>query len=211
YDGEDVATVVGGWSRLGNDLPLGMRVRLEGGNVTSLVLRSGRAARIDAYADVSGSDAARVREAGIRSAIGAPIAVEGRIWGLVAVGSTREEPLPATAESRIAEFTALVATAIANAESHAQLDDSRALLVATGDENERVRELDRMKDQFVSTVSHELRTPLTSMVGYLDIVLDGEAGELGEDQRRFLEVVSRSCDRLNLLIDDILFVARIDA
>jgi signal transduction histidine kinase len=80
-----------------------------------------------------------------------------------------------------------------------------------GEQNEQLRELDRMKDQFVSSVSHELRTPLTSMVGYLELVLDEEAGELTEDQRRFLEVVNRNCDRLNRLVDDILFVARVDA
>ena len=56
-------------------------------------------------------------------------------------------------------------------------------------QNEQLRELDRMKDQFVSTVSHELRTPLTAMVGYLEFVREGEAGELNETQARFLEIV----------------------
>ena len=78
-------------------------------------------------------------------------------------------------------------------------------------QNERLRELDRMKDQFVSSVSHELRTPLTSMVGYLELVLDGDSELEPADQRRFLEIVSRNCDRLNRLVDDILFVARVDA
>jgi signal transduction histidine kinase len=78
-------------------------------------------------------------------------------------------------------------------------------------QNERLRELDRMKDQFVSSVSHELRTPLTSISGYLELILDGEAGELTREQRRFLAIVSRNCDRLNRLVDDILFVARVDA
>jgi signal transduction histidine kinase len=71
-------------------------------------------------------------------------------------------------------------------------------------------ELDRMKDRFVSSVSHELRTPLTSMVGYLELVLDGEVGPVQGQQRRFLEIVSRNCDRLDRLVDDILFVARVD-
>ena len=79
------------------------------------------------------------------------------------------------------------------------------------EQNERLRELDQLKDQFVSSVSHELRTPLTSMVGYLEILLDGEAGELDEQQRHFLEIINRNCTRLNKLIDDILFVARVDA
>jgi signal transduction histidine kinase len=65
-----------------------------------------------------------------------------------------------------------------------------------------------MNDQFVSSVTHELRTPLTSMVGYLELVLTGETGELNGEQRRFLEIVNRNCERLNRLIDDILFEAR---
>jgi signal transduction histidine kinase len=56
-----------------------------------------------------------------------------------------------------------------------------------------------------------LRTPLTSMVGYLELLLGGEAGELNEDQRHFLEIVSRNCDRLNRLVDDVLFVGRADS
>jgi signal transduction histidine kinase len=91
------------------------------------------------------------------------------------------------------------------------VDNLRRAADALTEQNKRLRELDRMKDQFVSSVSHELRTPLTSMVGYLELVLDGEAGGVHGDQRRFLEVVSRNCDRLNRLVDDILFVARVDA
>jgi signal transduction histidine kinase len=91
------------------------------------------------------------------------------------------------------------------------VDRLRQAADALTEQNERLRELDRMKDQFVSSVSHELRTPLTSMVGYLELVLDGEAGSVEGDQRRFLEIVNRNCDRLNRLVDDILFVARVDA
>jgi len=87
----------------------------------------------------------------------------------------------------------------------------REAATALSEQNERLRELDRMKDQFVSTVSHELRTPLTSMIGYLELTLDGEAGELTEEQQQFLGIVSRNCTRLNKLIDDILFVSRVDA
>lgn len=73
------------------------------------------------------------------------------------------------------------------------------------------RELDRLKDEFVATVSHELRTPLTSMMGFLEMVRDGEAGELTEEQHRFLSIVHRSSQRLQRLVGDLLFVARLDA
>jgi signal transduction histidine kinase len=82
---------------------------------------------------------------------------------------------------------------------------------ALQEQNERLRELDQMKGQFVSSVSHELRTPLTSIVGYMELLLGGEAGELNADQERFLQVMGRNCDRLTKLVDDILFSARVDA
>jgi signal transduction histidine kinase len=78
-------------------------------------------------------------------------------------------------------------------------------------QNEELAELDRLKNRFVSSTSHELRTPLTSIVGYLELLLGGEAGELNEEQRKFLEIVDRNCNRLNRLVDDVLFVGRIDS
>jgi signal transduction histidine kinase/CHASE3 domain sensor protein len=72
------------------------------------------------------------------------------------------------------------------------------------------REAERLKDDFVATVSHELRTPLTSIRGYLELVLDGEAGELNEDQARFLAIAQRNADQLLRLVGDLLFVARVD-
>ncbi|MDX6476704.1 MAG: hypothetical protein QOH95_2215, partial [Gaiellaceae bacterium] len=73
------------------------------------------------------------------------------------------------------------------------------------------RELDRLKDEFVATVSHELRTPLTSMMGFLEMIREGEAGELNDEQKRFLAIVYRSSERLQRLVGDLLFVARLDA
>jgi signal transduction histidine kinase len=75
----------------------------------------------------------------------------------------------------------------------------------------RQRELDRLKDEFVATVSHELRTPLTSMMGFLEMVREGEAGPLNAEQERFLAIVYRSSERLQRLVGDLLFVARLDA
>ena len=79
------------------------------------------------------------------------------------------------------------------------------------DQNERLRELDRLKDEFVALVSHELRTPLTSIRGYLELVLDGEAGDLTDEQRQFLGVVERNAHRLLALVGDLLFLAQVDA
>jgi len=72
-------------------------------------------------------------------------------------------------------------------------------------------ELDGMKDRFVSSVSHELRTPLTSMMGYLEIMRDGELGELTSEQEHAFGIIDRNCTRLNNLINDILVTSRFDS
>jgi PAS domain S-box-containing protein len=79
------------------------------------------------------------------------------------------------------------------------------------EQNERLRELDVMKDEFVALVSHELRTPLTAIQGYTELVLDGTAGELNDEQRAMLAAVDRSSARLFRLINDLLFVAQVNA
>lgn len=71
-------------------------------------------------------------------------------------------------------------------------------------------EVDRMKTEFVSTVSHELRTPLTSIKGYVDLILDGDAGEINDDVREFLITVQSNSDRLAELINDLLDISRIE-
>jgi PAS domain S-box-containing protein len=82
---------------------------------------------------------------------------------------------------------------------------------ALAEQNERLREFDRLKDEFISLVSHELRTPLTSIRGYLELLLEGGAGELTEDQNRFLMVVDRNSKRLMHLVGDLLFLAQVEA
>jgi len=73
------------------------------------------------------------------------------------------------------------------------------------------REATQMKNEFVSTVSHELRTPLTSIKGYIDLILDGEAGEINEIQQEFLSIVKENSDRLVDLINDMLDISRIES
>ena len=82
---------------------------------------------------------------------------------------------------------------------------------ALAEQNERLRELDRLKDEFIALVSHELRTPLTSIHGYLELLLDGGAGELDPEQQRFLTVVERNSKRLMQLVGDLLFMAQVEA
>ncbi len=93
------------------------------------------------------------------------------------------------------------------------LDESGAYLgyVATLHDVTAEREVGQMKNEFVSTVSHELRTPLTSIKGYVDLILEGEAGEINEIQREFLGIVKENADRLVDLINDMLDISRIES
>jgi PAS domain S-box-containing protein len=74
---------------------------------------------------------------------------------------------------------------------------------------ERLRELSRIKDDFVANVSHELRTPLTTVVGNTEMLLDGDAGELSGPQRRLLGAIERNARRLQRLVGDLLMLSRI--
>jgi PAS domain S-box-containing protein len=75
--------------------------------------------------------------------------------------------------------------------------------------NEKLRELGAMKDDFVALVSHELRTPLTSIRGYLELVLEGNSSGLSKEHGEFLGIVDRNAARLERLVDDLLFMARL--
>ena len=121
---------------------VGQRFSLEGENIVATVLRTGRAARMDNHDNAAGPAAARIRELGMRSAVGAPIIVAGRLWGAATVSTSRPEPLPADTEARVCDFADLVATAIANAQAHAELTASRARIVAAADHARRRIERD---------------------------------------------------------------------
>jgi PAS domain S-box-containing protein len=115
------AIVVGSCGSL-DTFALGDRQTLDGENIGALVQRTGTTARIDDYGTASGPLAERLRAIGVRSGVGAPIIVEGRLWGAIAAGSTRDEPLPPDTERRLGQFTELLATAVANTESRARAD-----------------------------------------------------------------------------------------
>jgi GAF domain-containing protein len=143
YESDESLTFVATWGDLRNPFKAGGRQMLGGNNLGTIVFKTGRSARIDRYADMSsGPLGVGVRDAGIRSSVATPIIVEGRLWGLIVAGSFVEEPLPPDSEARLAGFTELVATAIANAENRAALTESRRRIVAATDESRRGIERD---------------------------------------------------------------------
>jgi PAS domain S-box-containing protein len=119
---DEASAIVVGTSGSEETFLLGSRFEMEGDTVASRVLRTERTARLDDYERATGPTAGTVRSAGIRSAVAAPIIVEGRLWGAVIAASTTEKPLPPATESRLGEFTDLMAIAIANTESRARAD-----------------------------------------------------------------------------------------
>jgi PAS domain S-box-containing protein len=155
YD-DGAAISIAGWSRAGDHLPVGTRVELDGANVASLVLQSGRPARIDGHSAASGATAERLRHGlGVYSSVAVPIVVDDRLWGLMIASSKQDQPLPADTESRLLGFTELVATAISNTEARRELAASRARLVAAADDERRrvVRDLhDGAQQRLVHTV-----------------------------------------------------------
>jgi GAF domain-containing protein len=109
--------MIGKWSRTDGYVPVGARYPLVKGTVGSLISERRRPGRVDVNAEAFGSLPAVIRDLGWVSVVGAPILVEGRLWGLVAISSATEQSLPPSTEERLTEFTELLATAIANAES----------------------------------------------------------------------------------------------
>jgi PAS domain S-box-containing protein len=134
---------VGGWSSVGEAGWVGKTVRIGGRNVTTAVFETGQPARVDHLQDDATAVTAVARDSGARSSAGAPIDVEGRLWGVMTVASLQEARLPLGIEHQLAGFTELVATAIANTQAREELAASGARLVTAADETRRriVRDL----------------------------------------------------------------------
>jgi signal transduction histidine kinase len=154
YEADASVTVVA----LASDFDLGVhvdeRIALDGQSAMGAVYRTGRASRAEAFEEATGTLAEIAVRWEVRSSVGAPIVVEGRLWGVV-VTSSRAGSLPADTEQRLADFTELVATAIANADARAQLVASRSRLLTAGDDARRrvVRDLhDGAQQRLVHTI-----------------------------------------------------------
>jgi signal transduction histidine kinase len=140
YEPDHTVTVIAARSEAGGNTQ-GARYSLEGESVSAAVWRTGRPARLDHFGGPPGSAAEVMTRMGIRSAAGAPILVENRLWGVMVAAWTRHQPVTGI-EDRIAQFTDLVATAISNAQARTDLAASRARIVAASDQTRRRIERD---------------------------------------------------------------------
>jgi len=180
YDPDGTVTVLAA-----RPATLGTRWSIGGRNVSTLVFQTGRPARIDDYGEASGPGAVPTRDWGVRSAVGVPITIEGRLWGVMFVASRRARSLPADTEARLADFTELAATAIANAEAHAALTASRARIVTAADAaRQRIeRDLHDGTQQRLVSLVLQLRTVRAEVPAGAEEVaarLDQIAAELSE-------------------------------
>ncbi len=168
YESAERGTVVGMWSRGGvPPVPVGAVVELEGGTAVARVYGTGRPGRSTGFEGAQGSLTQRLHELGYRSSLAAPIHVEGRIWGALAVADVREEPLAEGSEQRLARFSELVAQALANADAREQLAASRARLVEASDSERRrlERNLHDGAQQRLQAVSLTLRVAQARVAG----------------------------------------------
>jgi PAS domain S-box-containing protein len=195
-------------------LTVGERLTLEGDSASARVLRTGRAARMDSYEHADGTIAVRARELGLRSRVGAPIVVDGHVWGVAIVGTSDPEPLPSDSEVRIAEFADLVATAIANAATRDELQASRANLAGLATQQSALRRVATLvargasPSEVFSTVTEEMAQCLNAGNAGLGRFEDDEVVVLAVSQfdqdMKYVPVVG---ERIALEGDN--FVARV--
>jgi signal transduction histidine kinase len=137
YTADGFNVTMAGWSLLDRHVPVGTRLPITPDTVGGAIVETRAPARVDSWDEATSEMAAVIRGRGLRSSLGAPIVVEGQLWGALVAATDGKDPLPAGTEHRLARFTDLVATAISNAATRSELIASRARIVSAGDEARR--------------------------------------------------------------------------
>jgi signal transduction histidine kinase len=188
YEDDQTTTVIAAWSDRPHPFQPGTRWPYHAAGLAARLRQTGRAGRVVDYSYRRGAFAAKAREVGLHSVAAAPITVDGAVWGLVTIAST-DGPLPDQVEDRLAEFTELLATAIANTQSRTELSASRARIVAAADETRRRLERDLhdgIQQRLVSlalkarTIETMTPRPANRIQGELSLLADGLGTALDE-------------------------------
>jgi sugar diacid utilization regulator len=170
--------------------PIGTRTPIDGDTIAAMVQRTGRPARIDSYENVAGSVAARVRAVGVRAAVGVPVIVDGRVWGLAVVGCVGPGPMPADTEARISRFAELVATALVAS----YRDEQKRQLLAEASHRANLIDLlleGRGFDEWsLREVAGSLRLPINGPF----VVVAAHVPTVGDEPLREIESKLRSLD-----------------
>jgi signal transduction histidine kinase len=194
YEADGTLTTIASWTTTGGYVPSAMRLPIEQAPVSSAVHETARPHRIDNWDAIPGEVAARGAAAGWRSAVAVPLIVSGRPWGTVIVMSKSGQPMPPDTEARLTQFTDLAATAIADAESRAELAASRARIITTADATRRriERDLHDGVQQQLLSIALELRNAQA-----------GVPPELDQTRAQF----SRAVDGLTNVLDELREIA----
>jgi signal transduction histidine kinase len=188
YEDDDTMTVIAAWGDRPHPFQPGTQWPYDASGLGARVRQTGRAGRVVDYSRRPGAFAATARAMGLHSVAAAPIVVDGAVWGLVTIAST-DGSIPDHAEGRLAEFTELLGTAIANTQSRAELSASRARIVAAADETRRrlERDLHDGIQQRLVSLALNVRTietmsprPSGEMQGELSLLADGLGTVLDE-------------------------------
>jgi signal transduction histidine kinase len=196
YEGDGTVTGVAAWTRHDDPrLAVGTRFALTGVSIAAGVWETGQAVRVESFAGAAGPIAQEARTLGIRSSVGCPIRVGGRLWGVIAASSKGEAPFPADTELQIGEFTELVATAVSNAVSRGQLAASRARVVAAADEARR-------------RIERDLHDGIQQRLVTLGLELQGVRDAVPSDRQDLLAELSGVEDDVRAVIDELREISR---
>lgn len=149
------------------------------------------------------------KEIGIKSSMVYPVTSRGNVLGVLIFSMRKSEDQVTDYEQVIINsFVSAVGIAVENSQLYGKLKETTEQLSQA---NEKLKELDKLKDDFVSVASHELRTPMTAIKSYLWMALAGKAGEINEKLEKYLDRAYVSTDRLINLVNDMLNVSRIES
>jgi PAS domain S-box-containing protein len=188
FTSDGISLTMAGWSLHGTHVPTGTQLPLDGFAINELVARTRAPGRVDTYEGVPGRLAARLRELGIKSEVGAPVVVDGHVWGALIAGTDEPDPLPIGAEHRVASFAELIATAVSNATARAELMASRARTVAAADAARR-----RLARDLHDGAQQDL----------VNVVIDLQLAQQtrGDDPRHAHELVERAAQHAQIGVD----------
>ena len=147
--------------------------------------------------------------AGIQTTTLVPIIAKGKSLGVLMFGMAKPQEMVSEAEQSLMRgFTDIVAIAVENARLYSSLDEASKQLATA---NEKLKELDRLKDEFVSTAAHALRSPMTAIKGYISMVLEGDGGNVPDKAGDYLKSAYEGNDRLIRLVNHMLDISRIES
>jgi signal transduction histidine kinase len=196
YEPDGSMTVMASWTSGQRPLQVGARVELEDESIAAAVQQSGRPSRIDGDGRLSGAgvELADARGAAPRSTVGAPILAEGCVWGAILASLTGSKRFAEDAESRLTDFAELVATAISNALARAELNASRARIVAAADETRR-------------RIERDLHDGAQQRLASLALQLNAGAGDATAGADELRQELARAAKAVTLALDELREIA----